>query len=730
MDLKTILGDCIEEMKKLEPNSIDAIITDPPYGLEFMGKEWDKLTRNLMRAESESDKKRLEKYGKSYQGMRSRLPDLAGSQKHSNEMQSWHFQWTKEAFRILKPGGSMFVMGGTRTFHRLMVAIEDSGFILKDTLAFMYGSGFPKAQALSTGLTDRFLQVSLQGVFHWKSKSLGFRSDYQENCRLCDEQLQSSLTVFLNADLIQVDAPEHNHLSLREFSIHLDSEHKNKASVSSVFFHLSKQDFSPLSFALPKDAFARVSKLNGIVPILIDGNLPSSKLLLDALHEWHNDMYLNNNKSFPDEAMPLALKIIYHNGHILIESYHNHNDKCASYFEQLKNRVVQKFSHKYRILPTQKDHLSYSSFCGMSPVAYIHFSKSCKNCQAKIYQTLIDYEGYKCGGLKPAWEPIVYAYKPVEKSIVDNVLKWGVGAVNVDECRVGYKDENDSLDAGEHSSKSPQETIYKTGLNPRGNDRQGTKGRFPANILLSHHPECARRGVKKVTSNARPNCDGKEYGDKTQDIFGKFKENKHKALHIDPDGLETVADWECHPECAVKMLDEQSGDLKSGGGDKGNKKGVKGWFGLSTGNEFIHPYMGDSGGASRFFYTAKASRFERNEGLEGMEKKERKTQGRDVVSKIDRKDGRGIVPVNAKIQPSANIHPTVKPISLFEWLIKLVTRKGQLVLDPFLGSGTTLMACEKSGRKGIGIEKESEYMEIAKTRIKNFSYQKTLNFND
>jgi len=80
------------------------------------------------------------------------------------------------------------------------------------------------------------------------------------------------------------------------------------------------------------------------------------------------------------------------------------------------------------------------------------------------------------------------------------------------------------------------------------------------------------------------------------------------------------------------------------------------------------------------------------------------------------------------VKEGRNIHPTCKPISLFEWLIKLVTREGQVVLDPFLGSGTTLMACEKSSRKGIGIEKEVEYIKIAKERIKNFSYQKTFDF--
>jgi len=97
-------GDCVEVMKAIKPNSVDAIITDPPYGLEFMGKEWDK---NLN-----------------------------------------HGPWLTEAIRILKPGGSLLAMGGTRTFHRLACAMEDAGFVIKDCLMYLYGSGFPKAQDL------------------------------------------------------------------------------------------------------------------------------------------------------------------------------------------------------------------------------------------------------------------------------------------------------------------------------------------------------------------------------------------------------------------------------------------------------------------------------------------------------------------------------------------------------------------------------------------------------
>jgi len=106
-----LCGDCIEVMKELEPNSVDAIVTDPPYNLHFMGKSWDK--------------------------------DLL------------HEKWLAEAFRVLKPGASMMVMGGTRTYHRLACAVEDTGFVIKDCLCWIYGSGFPKAQDLGKMIDKR-----------------------------------------------------------------------------------------------------------------------------------------------------------------------------------------------------------------------------------------------------------------------------------------------------------------------------------------------------------------------------------------------------------------------------------------------------------------------------------------------------------------------------------------------------------------------------------------------
>ncbi len=144
---KIICGDCIEVMKTFPENSIDTIITDPPYGLEFMGKEWDKLgasveeTRNS--AGGTEDRPGV---GNAFSRGRIRYG------KSAKSMQDWHFNWAKEALRVAKPGATLLCFGGTRTFHRLACAIEDAGWIIKDCIMWIYGSGFPKSHNVSLGI--------------------------------------------------------------------------------------------------------------------------------------------------------------------------------------------------------------------------------------------------------------------------------------------------------------------------------------------------------------------------------------------------------------------------------------------------------------------------------------------------------------------------------------------------------------------------------------------------
>jgi site-specific DNA-methyltransferase (adenine-specific) len=139
-------------------------------------------------------------------------------------------------------------------------------------------------------------------------------------------------------------------------------------------------------------------------------------------------------------------------------------------------------------------------------------------------------------------------------------------------------------------------------------------------------------------------------------------------------------------EEAGAMLDEQSGESLSRGGSRG-AGGQNGRLGPIGAQPDVRPGIGDSGGASRFFYCAKASRKERELGLVAPDGKR------------------------------ANGHPTVKPLSLMRWLVRLVTPPGGLVIDPFTGSGTTGMACAAEGMRFLGCEQSEEYAAIARQRI-------------
>lgn len=223
--------------------------------------------------------------------------------------------------------------------------------------------------------------------------------------------------------------------------------------------------------------------------------------------------------------------------------------------------------------------------------------------------------------LKPAWEPIIVARKPLDGTVAHNVLTWGVGALNIDACRVPTDGETPKGSGGRSSKLSGDTRSGKAaGMFAAGSGNGGnvtpTTGRFPANLVH--------------------------------------------------DGSQMVLD-----------LFPDTGRSSGGGGVKA--PGKNGIYGSYSGHEYPQQLgLGDSGSAARFFYCAKAS-------------------------KKDRGDG--------------NNHPTVKPTELMKWLVKLVTPEGGVVLDPFAGSGSTLVACKMLGRDCIGIEREPEYVEIIKRRL-------------
>jgi len=372
-------GDNREVLKHLDANSLDACVTDPPYELGFMGRKWDAS-------------------GIAYD----------------------KYLWA-EVWRVLKPGAHVLAFGGTRTWHRLAVAIEDAGFEVRDSLAWLFGSGFPKSLNLSKAI----------------DKAAGAEREVL-------------------------------------------------------------------------DSYDRAGRSGGILgaETVITRNITAPAT--DAARKW---------------------------------------------------------------------------------------------------------QGWGTA-LKPAFEPIVVARKPLIGTVAANVQQYGTGALNIDACRMGTSDlipdtTKNNIRGGAYASDTEgreRDTTYT----------QNPAGRWPANVILD--------------------------------------------------------------ESQAEALDRQSGCFSGQVGMRQTSNNLTFGVGHEREKQTFDYGSSDFGGASRFFYTAKASTAER--------------------PRVD-----GVA------------HPTVKPLDLMQYLVRLVTPPGGAVLEPFAGSGTTLEACIAEGFQCIGIEMTDEYLPLIMQRI-------------
>jgi site-specific DNA-methyltransferase (adenine-specific) len=285
--------------------------------------------------------------------------------------------------------------------------------------------------------------------------------------------------------------------------------------------------------------------------------------------------------------------------------------------------------------------------------------------------------------LKPAHELIVLARKPLtEPNVAANVLWHCTGAINVDACRIrsGEGGNRGREAAADRRYAEQGSTDFADLPSPRGGS---ANGRWPANVVLSHAPECTEVGKRTVhSSEGVIKRASARRGHRPNHIYGA--ESHTEDMPMIGYGTETIPAWECSPDCPVRILDEQSGTMSTTRRRRERSEGalVAGTV-WGTDNHRSTGYPGDTGSASRFFYCAKASRKERSLGLHGR-----------------------------------NPHPTVKPIAVMEWLIRLITPPGGVVLDPFLGTGTTAIAAQRCGVGWVGIEREHEYVALAQKRIK------------
>jgi site-specific DNA-methyltransferase (adenine-specific) len=415
MTYQILHGNNLDILPTLADNSIDSIVTDPPYELGFMGKKWD-------------------------------------SSGIAYSVKLW-----QQCLRVLKPGGHLLSFGGTRTYHRVAVAIEDAGFELRDSIAWLYGSGFPKSLDVSKAIDKN------EG--HWRGKA--------------GETLTDNL-------------------------------------------------------AMAAPNYERTPKGEPITP------------------------------------------------------------------------------------------------------------------EAQTWQ------GWGTA-LKPAFEPVIVARKPIEGTVANNVLKWGTGGLNIDGSRIGTEERTNNF-AGRSVALTQERSDAAAGIFAGNGDGSTTvQGRWPANLILDPY--------------------------------------------------------------TAELLDEQSGTTKA----KPEKVGPQGGNGNFGSGGYDTTRIGRwpedlGGGASRFFYVAKASKRDRNEGLEEL----LETTAADMVDREPDSAGMNSPRAGAgRTSGAKNFHPTVKPTSLMEYLVKLVTPPNGTVLDPFTGSGSTGKAAILQGFDFIGIEMTEEYLPIIEGRLKH-----------
>lgn len=252
--------------------------------------------------------------------------------------------------------------------------------------------------------------------------------------------------------------------------------------------------------------------------------------------------------------------------------------------------------------------------------------------------------------LKPAWEPIVLARKPLIGTVAANWREHGTGALNIDACRVGYAGTEDAAAAAaEIRSRQTQRNTDGWGMRDQDLTAEAYLagaaglGRWPANLLH----------------------------DGSDEVIASF------------------------PAAPGQLAKASTSDTQRA---RQNTYGV-----MTRGSNGVEP-RGDAGSAARFFYCAKADKHDRNEGLEGRATDD----GRQVPADNAYQRGKSV---------RKNHHPTVKPTDLMRYLCRLITPAGGLVLDPFMGSGSTLKAAELEGLSAIGIELDPQYIEIARRRI-------------
>jgi DNA modification methylase len=562
-------GDCLEVLRSMADNSVDSVVTDPPYGLSFMGKKWDY--------------------------------DVPG-------VDVW-----AECLRVLKPGGHLLAFAGTRTQHRMAVRIEDAGFEIRDMIAWVYSSGFPKSHNLDNFRGKLTCDCSNSSLPYTHEKSIPRESEAKCEVHPLREPDVSQAVDSCEGggEVLQQGVQEQGtHRSVPRPQSSEGEQGQRKCGMERRCDDLQKEgELQEHSL----HSSARLDAANGAQGRLCDGAQVSNGTVV-----W-----------------------------IPVEQ----DGVCAS----PRSQPTEQQQNESGALAGQPE----SQTSGAWPI--------CGGCGKPVLPKGLGT------ALKPALEPITVARKPLIGNVAANVLAYGTGGLNIDGCRVAH---NEELRCG-------------TGGIPARHDE--TKSRT------------GEASEKRVYSDVGGTNFAMKPGPRGGDAMGRWPAN---LIH---DGSDEVTGL---------FPTTTSGAMKSGTQRAAQDQPGSVCYGTFGGNATTKPIEASSGSAARFFYCAKASKRDRDEGLEGFEAKAtafgNQAQAELKRGNLDHDDGKSGM---NKVKMRQNSHPTVKPTALMRYLCRLVTPPGGVVLDPFTGSGSTGKAAILEGFQFVGIEREAEYVAIARARI-------------
>lgn len=567
-------GDCRSVMAEMEDNSFDSIVCDPPYGLEFMGKDWDSFPENPNFLRSPGEDGSNNSYGPRF-GVRQH-GDSNGVAKVSirnHAFQKFCEEWATECLRVLKPGGHLLAFGGSRTYHRMASAVEDAGFEIRDQIMWVYGSGFPKSLSVYKAILPKI--QSRYGESSCNCMDIGNGRTVREDVRhggSSEVWAQRTSSIVPQEEVRDTDPSFHvgsDIDSLRELR---KEYHETAEAPQTVEETVLRQG---LCCGRAEDSGYRHAPLWSGVEESEGGNTRSGQSV--AVLQENSERERKGSTCSSPEAFSIGRNqsTVESSGTVrLLPSQDRENNRTSFILDP--NR-----SEPRRIISDDQ--------CGRnSAVAHV-----CSWCGGPSKEWL-DEISLLGTALKPAHEPIVVARKPLIGTVVANVLKYGTGALNIDACRI--EGEAVPINRLENWSGFGQEK------RPEYEQEINTSGRWPSNFIHDGSEE-----VLDLFPETGISSGGRAVNiSKSSTIYGGGKglgqDLSSEDVKGDP-GFGDEGSAARYFYCAQYSEEEYKPNYKNN------------VFGEGMGGGF-HPGFEDSGSAARFFYTAKASGEDRNEGVE------------------------------------------------------------------------------------------------------------------